>query len=75
MNLPLLDQAPLGEGRIRFTATVPGEALKLLRDAVHQVIPDSVSGRGVAAMVSMDLNCDWVKALAVSPGGGRRMMA
>ncbi len=36
-DLPLLAQAPLGEGRIRFTATVPGEALKLLRDAVHQV--------------------------------------
>ena len=36
-DLPLLAQLPLGEGRIRFAAIEPVEALKLLRDAVHQV--------------------------------------
>ncbi len=36
-DLPLLAQAPLGAGRIRFVAVEPPEAQKLLRDAVHQV--------------------------------------
>lgn len=36
-DLPLLSQALLGEGRIRFAAIEPPEAQKLLRVAVHRV--------------------------------------
>ena len=36
-DLPLLAQAPLGEGRVRFTAIEPVEAQSLLRNAVEQI--------------------------------------